>query len=57
VEKYLIEIARYYNVVYDPDPQVSFCIYSSDFRGFFSRDAPDIRPDNPVFFDIRPDTR
>jgi hypothetical protein len=22
VEKYLIEIARYYNVVYDPDPQV-----------------------------------
>jgi hypothetical protein len=23
VEKYLIEIARYYNVVYDPDPQVS----------------------------------
>lgn len=32
VEKYLIEIARYYNVVYDPDPQVMQQeeVYSAD---------------------------
>jgi hypothetical protein len=24
-----------------------------DLGRFFSRDAPDIRPDNPAFFDIR----
>ena len=27
VEKYMIEIAKYYNVEYEPDPQVQFCAF------------------------------
>ncbi len=41
VEKYMVEIAKYYNVEYEPDPQVGFCVlFYKNFRQIMFFDSP-----------------